>query len=114
QHAQPITFGYYCEAVAAILARDFTRLEGALSHVDLSPLGAGALATTGFPIDRRTTAELLGFPDLVGNAYDAVSSRDDIHEAAAAFTVLMTNVSRLAVDLQAWNMREHGFIELGD
>jgi len=114
QHAQPITFGYYCEAAAAILARDFLRLEGALAHVDLCPLGAGALATTGFPIDRQMTARLLGFRGLVENAYDAVSSRDDIHEAASALAVCMTNVSRVAVDFQAWNMREHGFIELGD
>lgn len=114
QHAQPVTFGYYCEAAAAVLARDFDRLRGALAHVDLCPLGAGALATTGFPIDRQMTADLLGFAGLVENAYDAVSSRDDIHETASALAVCMTNVSRIAVDLQAWNMREHGFIELGD
>jgi argininosuccinate lyase len=114
QHAQPISLGYYLLAFADVLARDFRRLAGALDHVDRSPLGAGALNTTAFPIDRHATAASLGFPGLVEVAYDAVSSRDDAHEVAAALAILMTGLSRLATDLQNWNTAEYGFIELAD
>ena len=114
QHAQPISLGYYLLAFADVLARDFRRLAGALDHVDCSPLGAGALNTTAFPIDRHATARSLGFPGLVEVAYDAVSSRDDAHEVVAALAILMTGLSRLATDLQSWNTAEFGFIELAD
>ncbi len=114
QHAQPISLGYYLLSVADLLARDGQRLAQALGHVDLCPLGAGALTTTGFPIDRSSTALRLGFTGLVEVAYDAVASRDDAHETAAALAILMTGLSRVATDLQAWNMAEAGFIELAD
>ena len=114
QHAQPISLGYYLLSAGDVLARDFTRLKGALSHADLSPLGAGALTTTGFPIDRESVARRLGFSGLVESAYDAVSSRDDVHEAAAALAILMTGLSRVATDLQNWNTAEFAFIELAD
>ena len=103
QHAQPITFGYWLLAAADVLARDQRRLAGALAHADLCPLGAGALTTTAFPLDRDFTSGLLGFAAPLESAYDAVSSRDDALEAAAALAVLMTFVSRLATDLQAWS-----------
>ena len=114
QHAQPITLGYYLLAFADVLARDTTRLVAALRHTNLSPLGAGALATTAFPLDRQMTADALGFDGLVEVAYDGVASRDDAHETVAAMAVLMTSISRLAVDLQAWSTLEYRFIELGD
>ena len=114
QHAQPITYGYYLLAVADVLARDHARLAAAFRHANLSPLGAGALATTAFPLDRALTAELLGFDALVEHAYDGVASRDDAHEAVAACAVLMTTISRLCVDLQAWSTFEYRFIELAD
>jgi argininosuccinate lyase len=114
QHAQPITFGYYLLSAADLIGRDFRRLSGAFERCDRSPLGAGALSTTGFPIDREMTRDLLGFAGLVEVAYDAVSSRDDVHEAAAALAVMMTGLSRLATDLQAWNTMEYGFVELSD
>ena len=114
QHAQPITFGYYLLAFADLLARDHERLLAALHHANRSPLGAGALATTAFPLDRDWTATSLGFDGLVEVAYDGVSSRDDAHEAGATAAVLMTGVSRLCVDLQAWSTLEYRFIELAD
>lgn len=114
QHAQPISLGYYLLAAGDVLARDYTRLAGALAHCNLSPLGAGALTTTGFPIDREGVARRLGFGGLVEIAYDAASSRDDVHETAAALAILMTGLSRLAADLQSWNTAEFGFIELAD
>ena len=61
QHAQPVTFGYWLLSAADVLARDQARLAGALAHADLCPLGAGALTTTAFPLDRGMVADLLGF-----------------------------------------------------
>ena len=84
QHAQPVTFGYWLLAAADVLARDQARLAGALAHADLCPLGAGALTTTAFPLDRGMMADLLGFAAPLEIAYDAVSSRDDALEAASA------------------------------
>jgi argininosuccinate lyase len=114
QHAQPVTFGYWLLSAADVLARDHRRLAGALAHADLCPLGAGALTTTAFPLDRGLTAALLGFAAPLEIAYDAVSSRDDALEAASALAVLAAFLSRLATDLQAWSTWEYGFLELAD
>ena len=114
QHAQPVTFGYWLLAAADVLARDQTRLAGALAHTDRCPLGAGALTTTAFPLDRVLTAELLGFPGPLEIAYDAVSTHDDGLEACAALAVLATFLSRLATDLISWSTWEYGFLEMAD
>jgi argininosuccinate lyase len=114
QHAQPVSLGYYLLAYADVLERDAERIAGALERCDCSPLGAGALNTTAFPINRDYTAALLGFPRLVEVAYDAVSARDDAHEAVATLAIMMTGLSRLATDLQEWNTLEYGFVELSD
>ena len=114
QHAQPVTFGYWLLAAADVLERDHRRLAGALAHTDRCPLGAGALTTTAFPLDRAFTAELLGFAGPLEIAYDAVSSRDDALEAAGAMAVLATFLSRLATDLMAWATWEYGFLEFAD
>ncbi|WP_445503027.1 argininosuccinate lyase [Microvirga sp. G4-2] len=114
QHAQPISFGYYLLSAADLVERDFRRLASAFSCCDRSPLGSGALSTTGFPIDREMTSRLLGFSGLVEIGYDGVAIRDDVHETVAAVAILMTGVSRVATDLQSWNTMEYGFIELDD
>ncbi|MGL4966188.1 MAG: argininosuccinate lyase [Inquilinus sp.] len=114
QHAQPISLGYYLLSASDLVERDFRRLAAALDSADHSPLGSGALSTTGFPIDRELTARLLGFQGLVEVAYDGVAIRDDLQEAVAALAVMMTGVSRVATDLQTWNTMEFGFVELDD
>lgn len=114
QHAQPISFGYYLLAAADLIERDYGRLMHALACCDRSPLGSGALSTTGFPINREMTAGFLGFARLVEVGYDGVSIRDDLQEAAAALAVLMTGVSRVATDIQSWNTMEFGMLELDD
>lgn len=114
QHAQPISLGYYLLSFADLLGRDYIRVRSALHSSNCCPLGSGALSTTGFPIDRAYTSQLLGFPRLVEVGYDGVASRDDAHEASAALAVLMTGISRLATDLQNWNTMEYGMIELPD
>ena len=114
QHAQPITLGYYFLTLADLLQRDFTRIFASIQNTDQCPLGAGALTTTAFPLDRKLVARALGFPQPMEIAYDAVSNRDDAMESTAALAIFMTNISRLAFDLQAWNTFEYGFIETGD
>lgn len=113
QHAQPITLGYYLAAFADVLARDAHRIESAYTTTNRSPLGAAALTTTGFPIDRQATANRLGFDGLVENALDAVASRDDAEEASCALAVLGVHLARTAEDLFVWHTLEFGFIEFG-
>ena len=114
QHAQVITLGYYFAALADVAGRDLDRLEAAFGRVNRNPLGAAALTTTGFPLDRQLTTELLGFDALVVNGYDAIVSRDDATETAAVVALMMTNISRLAEDIWMWCTLEFGYVELAD
>jgi argininosuccinate lyase len=114
QAAQPVTYAHYLLSQHDALDRDLQRLMGAYERVNLSPLGAGALATTSFPINRKRTAELLGFSDLLENSLDAVGSRDFIVETVAALTMTAVNLSRFAEDLIIWSSAEFGTVELPD
>jgi len=96
------------------LERDLQRLQETYERVNLCPLGAGALATTSFPIDRDRVAELLGFNDVLENSIDAVGSRDFILETVAVLTIMAVNLSRLAEDLIIWSSPDFGIIELPD
>ncbi len=114
QPAQPVTFAHYLLSHVEALERDLQRLQGAYSHVNLCPLGAGALATTSFPINRKKTASLLGFDAVLENSVDAVGSRDFIVETQAALALLAINLSRFAEDLIIWSSPEFGTVELPD
>ncbi len=114
QPAQPITFAHYLAAIEGALARDTDRLDGALTRTELSPLGSGALAGTGFNIDRELTARWLGFPGLVLDTLDAVASRDFLIEAAAAGAILGVTLSRFAQDLYVLYTSEFGTIDFPD
>ena len=114
QAAQPVTYGHYLLMHFDALGRDFERLQAAYAHVNLCPLGAGALATTSFPINRKTTAKLLGFDAVLENSLDAVGSRDFILETQSALTLLAVNLSRFAEDLIIWSSAEFGTVELPD
>ena len=114
QAAQPVTFGHYLLMHFDALGRDFERLQAAYMHVNLCPLGAGALATTSFPINRKTTAKLLGFEAVLENSLDAVGNRDFILETQSALALLAVNLSRLAEDLIIWSSAEFGTVELPD
>jgi len=114
QHAQPVTLAHHLLAHFDALARDFERLLDAYKRVNKSPLGACALATTGFPISRFRTAELLGFDGLVENSMDAVSSRDFILEILSDIAILATDLSRIAEELVLWSSSEFKFVELPD
>jgi len=96
------------------LQRDLERLQEAYSRVDLCPMGAGALATTSFPIKRERVAELLGFSGVLENSLDAVSTRDFLLESLAVLSVMAVNVTRIAEDLIIWSTIEFGAIELPD
>ncbi len=114
QPAQPVTFAHYLLSHIDGLGRDLQRLQGVYERVNLCPLGAGALATTSFPINRKKTAELLGFDAVLENSIDAVGSRDFILETQSALTLLAVNLSRLAEDLIIWSSPEFGTVELPD
>jgi argininosuccinate lyase len=114
QPAQPVTFAHYLISYVDALERDMQRLQSAYVRVNLCPLGAGALATTSFPINRDRTAELLGFKGLMENSIDAVGSRDFIEETLAALTLTAVNLSRLAEDLIIWSSPDFGVVELPD
>ena len=114
QPAQPVTFAHYLMSHTDALGRDLERLKSAYSRVNRCPLGAGALATTSFSINRKKTAALLGFDEVMENSIDAVGSRDYIVETQAALTLLAVNLSRLAEDLIIWSSPEFGTIELPD
>ncbi len=114
QPAQPVTFAHYLLSHVNGLERDLQRLRSVYDRVNLCPLGAGALATTSFPINRKTTAALLGFEAVLENSIDAVGSRDFIIETQSALTLLAVNLSRLAEDLIIWSSPEFGIVELPD
>lgn len=114
QPAQPTTLAHYLLAVSEFLERDSARLREAFPRVNLSPMGACAITTTGFPIDRHITAELLGFDGLAENSYGAIASIDYLTESAAAVAVCMVNTGKFVQDLLLWSTREFGFLRLTD
>ncbi len=114
QPAQPVTFAHYLMSHHAALERDLQRLQSTYTRVNLCPLGAGALATTSFPINRDRTAELLGFDGLAENSVDAVGSRDFITETLAVLTLIAVNLSRFAEDLIIWASPDFGVVEVPD
>jgi argininosuccinate lyase len=114
QPAQPITFAHYLLGIEQALQRDTARLFGALQRTQLNPLGAGALAGTGFAINRERTARLLGFAGLAVNTLDAVASRDYLLETAAAGAILGATLSRYAQDLYVFYTNEFGTIDFPD
>jgi argininosuccinate lyase len=114
QPAQPTTLGHYLLAVCEFLARDAERLWAAFARVNLSPMGAAALTTSGFPIDRNLTARLLGFEGLAENSYGAIAAIDYITETASVIAVAMVSLGKFVQDLLLWSTREFGFLRLSD
>jgi argininosuccinate lyase len=114
QVAQPLRFSHHLLAYFEMFTRDVGRLEDALKRLNVSPLGAGALAGTTFPIDRHRTAELLGFEGVAANSLDAVSDRDFAVEFLAAASLVMMHLSRLSEELILWSSQEFGFVMLPD
>ena len=114
QRAQPSTLGHHLMAYANMLKRDVTRLEDCLDRMNECPLGAGALATTTYPIDRNRTADLLGFAKPTDNSLDSVSDRDFAIEFLCACSILMMHLSRFAEEIILWCSWEFKYVELDD
>jgi argininosuccinate lyase len=114
QHAQPTTLAHHLLAYEQAFGRDFGRLSDAIARVNLSPLGAAAFASTGYPIDRHMTAALLGFDGIVINTMDAVASRDTACEVLATDTLLLTTLSRFCEELVIWSSGFVRFVDLDE
>jgi len=114
QRAQPVRLASHLLAYEAMLARDAERFGQARTRMNLSPLGAAALAGTTFEVDRESVAGELGFEGVAANAMDAVSDRDFCLDFLYSSAVLATHLSRLAEELVLWSSQEFGFIELDD
>ncbi|NJD67929.1 MAG: argininosuccinate lyase [Candidatus Methylomirabilota bacterium] len=114
QRAQPILLAHHLMAYVEMLERDRERLRDAIRRVNVLPLGSGALAGVGLPIDRAFVARALRFPSLSANSLDAVSDRDFVIEPLSACALLMAHLSRLAEEIALWASAEFGFIELPD
>ncbi len=114
QTAQPVTFGFHLMAYVEMFGRDRGRFADARARLNESPLGAAALAGTGFPTDRHMTAEILGFERPMANAMDAVSDRDFALEFLAAAAICSVHMSRLAEEMVIWCSDRFGFISLSD
>ena len=114
QQAQAGLFSHYLLAHADVLLRDFMRLYDSYVRVNESPLGAGPVGGTSIPIDRHSTAKMLGFTGIVENSIDATSTRDFVAEYVGAVAILMTNLSKIAEDFVLWSTSEFSFIELSD
>ena len=114
QRAQPIRLSHHLLAYDEMFERDRQRFTECLTRVNVLPLGAGALATTTYPIDRVYVARLLDFPQLAENSIDAVSDRDFVIECCADAALVMMHLSRLSQEITLWCSAEFGFIELSD
>ncbi|MFJ5621917.1 argininosuccinate lyase [Peribacillus loiseleuriae] len=114
QRAQPISFAHHVMAYFWMLQRDKERFTESLKRINVSPLGAGALAGTTFPIDRAYSAELLGFDAIYENSLDAVSDRDFVLEFLSNSSTLMMHLSRFSEEIILWSSQEFQFIELDD
>jgi argininosuccinate lyase len=114
QPAQPILLAHHLLAYVEMLERDRGRLADARRRLNVSPLGSGALAGAGFPIDREAVAAELGFAGVTANSLDAVADRDFVVEVVAACALAMTHLSRLAEEVTWWSNPRFGFIRVAD
>ncbi len=114
QRAQPVLLSHHLRAHAWSIARDVERLLDAVSRLDVSPLGAGALAGTSLPIDPVDTQKRLGFSRVFANSLDAVSDRDFVAEGLFALSLIGVHLSRMGEEWVLWTSEEFGFATLSD
>lgn len=114
QHAQPVLLSHHLRAHAWALLRDVDRLNDALRRLDVSPLGAGALAGSSLPLDPAISAEAMGFGGVFANSLDAVSDRDFVAEILFAIALLGVHLSRMGEEWVLWTSAEFGFAVLDD
>ena len=114
QPAQPVLLAHHLLAYVEMAERDRGRLADARRRANVSPLGAGALAGAGYPLDREAVAAELGFDAVTANSMDAVSDRDFVVETLAAVALGMVHLSRLAEELTWWSNPRFGFVRVSD
>ncbi len=114
QPAQPVLLAHHLLAYVEMLERDRGRLADARGRANVSPLGAGALAGAGYPLDRRATAVELGFEGVTANSIDAVSDRDFVVETLAAVALAMVHLSRFAEEITWWSNPRFGYVRVAD
>ena len=114
QVAQPISFGHHMLAWNEMLQRDAERLIDCRRRIDVSPLGAAALAGAAWPIDPAASAKRLNFTGVFNNSLDAVSDRDFAIEYAFVAALLMVHLSRMSEEVALWNSQPFGFVSLSD
>ena len=114
QHAQPVTLAHHVCAWAWMFTRDFERISDAFKRVNISPIGSGALATSGLPLDREYEAKLLGFAAVTPNSLDTVSDRDYYLEIASDLSMLQMHLSRACEEIVLWSTVEFGFVDLSE
>jgi len=114
QSGQPVTLGHHLLAYREMLVRDRSRFADARARMNESPLGSAALAGTGFPLDRESTAAALGFDRVTANSLDAVSDRDFAVDYLHAAALTAVHLSRLAEEIILWASQPFGFIKLPD
>ena len=114
QPAQPVTFGHHLMAYVEMFGRDGSRFADARARMNECPLGAAALAGSPFPIDRRATAQALGFARPTANSLDSVADRDFALESLSAASICAVHLSRLAEEIVIWMTPQFGFVKLTD
>ena len=114
QRAQPVTLAHHLLAYVEMLGRDRERLEQAASRTAVMPLGAGALAGTTLPLDRRMVARALDFKAITANSMDAVSDRDFVVDFLSAAALTQVHLSRMSEEIILWTSAEFGFAALPD
>ncbi|KOF22371.1 argininosuccinate lyase [Ensifer adhaerens] len=112
QPAQPSTYGHYLGAVIEILIRDIERIEAARTIVDRSSMGAAAITTSGFPIDRHRVAHLLGFAEPLQNSYSCIAAVDYVTSVYGALELMFLHLGRPIQDFQFWSSFEVGQLYL--
>lgn len=114
QHAQPVLFSHHLMAYSEMLKRDARRMDDCYGRINRLPLGAGALAGTPYPVDRKYVAELLSYPAMTENSMDTVADRDGHIEFCSASAILMMHLSRFCEELILWSSPEFRFVEISD
>jgi len=114
QPAQPTTFGHYLSAALEVLLRDMDRLQTARDGLDHCPMGAAAITTSGFPINRERMAELLGFSEPLRNSYGCIASVDYVTGLYSAMKLVFLHLGRLVQDFQFWTAFEVGQLHVPD
>ena len=114
QHAQPSVFGHYFLGVFDVLGRDIERFHNAYEKVNQSPMGAAAITTSGFPVDRFRVAELLGFTSVIENSFDSIGNIDFNTDTASAIMQAAIDLGRVVTDMVTWATQDMDMLRLAD